>query len=717
MKYIFGFFILVGIGFAGWLFTLYEEIKDDVKKVIEYKPKLSTQFYDKNGKLIANTFKDENREYVKYDDIPARIIEGLIAIEDTHFFEHRGINPDAISRAMIKNIKAGGYVEGASTLTQQLVKMLVLSREKKLIRKIKEALLSLRLETLLTKEEILERYLNHVYFGHGYYGIKTASRGYFKKELYELSLKEMAILVGLPRAPSFYDPTKNLKISLARANQVISRLNTLGWINKDQYENSITETPIIHNQTLTQNKAPYVIDYVIKKLRKDIPDIKYGGYKVKLTIDLNAQDIAREGLKLSYEDALKRDLSYREKENTLDDNSFIETLNGAVISINSNTGKILAMVGGVDYKASMYNRAVQSKRQPGSSIKPFLYQTALNEGFNPLSNLVDISRTYDLNLKKDEKDKTEEDETKKFKDFTQEDISHLSEEDFQILIQEDKKLEEFTKIALSEMEDKKFEKLKKEIYDKKWKPKNYGGKYKGLISLRDSLAYSRNLSTINLVTDIGINTMHKSLLHYGFKDIPKDLSITLGAMSTSLLELSEYYSFFANQGTQVKPYIVEQIINKNNEVVNFMPNTKEINSPEQTYLVTSILHDTVKRGTGKRARVSGIELAGKTGTTNDNKDAWFCGYSPSIQTIVWFGNDNNKPMRKSETGGKIAAPVFSHFYKNYLKIHPEIQRKFIKPENIFVSKINGKKEYYTKTSPLPEIEVPVIENENSNIEF
>lgn len=657
LKYIFGFLVLIGIGVLGWLYTLYDEIKGDVEKVVNYNPKQSTHFFDKNGKLIAVTFKDENREYVKYDDIPARIIEGLVAIEDTQFFEHYGINPDAISRAMIKNVKAGGYVEGASTLTQQLIKMLVLTREKKLIRKIKEALLSLRLETILTKEEILERYLNHVYFGHGYYGIKTAAKGYFNKDLYELSLKEMAILVGLPRAPSFYDPTKNLKISLARANQVISRLNTLGWINKEQYERSIKEIPEVYDQTLTKNKAPYVIDYVIKQLKEDIPDIKYGGYKIKLTIDLNAQNIAKDALKNSYNEALKRDLEFRKKLKTADDDSFIKELNGALVSIESNTGKILALVGGVDYKKSMFNRAVQSKRQPGSAIKPFLYQTALNEGLNPASQLIDISRTYDY---KDDKGE-----------------------------------------------------------EKKWQPKNYGGNLKGYVNLRDSLVQSRNLSTVNLVTDTGINIMYKGLESYGFKDLPVDLSITLGSMSVSLLELSEYYSVFANEGTKVKPYIIEQIINKDGESVIFEAETKQVNSPEQTYLITSILNDTVNRGTGKRAKVEGISLAGKTGTTNNNVDAWFCGYSPSIQTIVWFGNDNNKPMRKTETGGKIAAPVFGEFYKNYLKLHPEIPRDFVKPEKVFSSRINGKTEYYTDLSPLPEIEIviPVENPDEEAMEF
>ena len=639
MKYIFGLFIILGLMVAGWLYNLYDEIKHDIDAVVNYTPKQSTQFFDKDGKLIANTFKEENREYVKYDDIPARIIEGLVAIEDTQFFEHHGINPDAISRAIIKDIQAGGFVEGASTLTQQLIKMLILTREKKLLRKVKEALLAIRLETVLTKEEILERYLNHVYFGHGYYGIKTAAKGYFNKDLYELSLKEMAILVGLPRAPSFYDPTKNLKISLARANQVITRLDTLGWINKEQFETSMKESPVIFNQTLTKNKAPFAVDYAISLLVNDIPDILYGGYKVYLTIDLDAQEIAQDALKASYDDAIKRDLDIRKGEKKPDD-TYVKELNGAIISMESSTGKILALSGGIDYNQSMFNRAFQSKRQAGSAIKPFLYLSALNNGYNPASQLIDISRTYNYTVGGEQK---------------------------------------------------------------KWQPKNYGGKFEGIVSLRDSLTQSRNLSTLNLVTDVGINTVTNELKTYGFKDIVDNLSITLGSMSVSLVEFSEAYSIFSNNGTQVKPYIVEQIINQSGQSLTFEPQIKSLIKPEQIYLMTSILSDVVTKGTGKAAQVSGIELAGKTGTTNDNIDAWFCGYSPSIQTIIWFGKDNNTPMRKSETGGKIAAPVFSYFYKKYLEIHPEITRNFTMPENVYTANINGRTELYTDTSPLPEV--------------
>jgi penicillin-binding protein 1A len=642
IKYIFGLFIILGLVITGWLYQLYDEIKEDIDSVVNYAPKQSTQFFDKDGKLIANTFKEENREYVKYDDIPARIIEGLVAIEDTQFFEHHGVNPDAISRAIIKDIVAGGFVEGASTLTQQLVKMLILTREKKLIRKVKEALLSIRLETILTKEEILERYLNHVYFGHNYYGIKTAAKGYFNKDLYELTLKEMAILVGLPRAPSFYDPTKNLKISLARANQVITRLNTLGWINKEQFENSMKEIPTIFNQTLTKNKAPYAVDFAISQLINDIPDILSGGYKVYLTIDLDAQEIAQEALKTSYESALKRDLEFRKSEKKPNDDTYVKELNGAIITMESSTGKILALSGGIDYNQSVFNRAFQSKRQAGSSIKPFLYQIALNSGYNPASQLIDISRTYDYKVGG---------------------------------------------------------------VEKKWQPKNYGGNFEGIVTFRDSLTESRNLATLNLVNDLGVTTVTNELKNFGFKDVEDNLSITLGSMGVSIIDFSEQYSMFSNNGTKVKPYIIEQVINKSGQSVSFEPQTKQMMKPEQIYLMTSVLQDVVLRGTGKSAQVPGLEVAGKTGTTNDNIDAWFCGYSPSIQTIIWFGKDNNTPMRKTETGGKIAAPVFSQFFKEYLKIHPEIPRNFSIPQNVYTVQVNGKNEYYTDTSPLPEVQI------------
>ena len=719
MKYVLGFFAILSLSIASWIIYLYANIRFDIDKVVNYNPPLTTQFFDKNGELVANIFQKEHRLYVKYDDIPPRIIEGLIAIEDTMFFEHNGINLDAISRAIIKDIKARKLVEGASTLSQQLVKTLVLSREKKILRKIKEILLTLRLETILSKEGILERYLNQVYFGHGYYGIKTAALGYFKKELYELSLKEIAMLVGLPRAPSFYDPTRNLKFSLARANQVIRRMHKIGWINKSEYDASITAVPIVYKQTLTQNKAPYIIDYALKQLKNNVKDLRSSGYKVQLTIDLKAQQIAREGLNHAYDLILKRDVKSFARDKTayvkakekirklkikVENGSFtvpskydqegkeiedwinplsipkklayikerevineetgistielistrVDTLNAAQITIESSSGKIITMLGGIDYKKSSFNRVIQSQRQPGSSIKPFLYQKALDSGYSPATNLIDISRTYS------------------YKDGDEE---------------------------------------------KQWKPRNYvEGNYKGFVPLREALVHSRNLATINLVTDLGIDVVYNGLKEYGMKKIPFDLSITLGSFAMSPYKLTQAYSMFSNNGVQVKPYLISSIINKNNTKINFEKEETYITSPAQTYLMTSILYDTVNRGTGRMARVKGLDVAGKTGTTNNNVDAWFAGYTPSMLTITWFGNDDNKPMGRRETGGRAAGPAFAYFYKNYLKIHPEIPRKFIKPEEVRTSIINGKREYFTDISKLPEV-IRVPQNEEEQIEF
>jgi len=629
--------ILLGLSVIIGLIVLYSQIRFDVDKIVDYKPRLTTQFFDKNGVHLGNIFDKENRVYVKYSSIPPRITEALVAIEDTNFFEHNGINIDAILRAIIKDIKAMGLVEGASTLTQQLVKTMILTRDKKLIRKIKEVLLSLRLESLLSKEQILERYLNQVYFGHGYYGIKTASLGYFHKELGELNLKEIAILVGLPRAPSFYDPTKNLKYSLIRGNQVIKRLKTLGWINETEYNNSINYIPTVYNDTLSQNKAPYILDTAINELQNDVDDLRTGGYKIELTIDLEAQNIAKEALIHGYNKILERDKNKDTEESTT------KTLNGAMVVLENNSGAILSMVGGIDYKKSSFNRARQSIRQPGSSVKPFLYQVALNLGYSTASNLVDISRTYRYNSKQNE--------------------------------------------------------------EKVWQPRNYEKNFKGLVTFRYALVHSRNLATINLVTDMGIDILYKELERYGFEDIPYDLSITLGSFGISPLDLSEKYTIFSNNGIMVKPYLIASLTNRYEQKIVFEKEEQYIMPNSQTHIMTSILRDVVKNGTGRNAKVKGLETVGKTGTTNNNIDAWFCGYSPTLQTLVWYGNDDNKPMGKRETGGRTAAPAFSYFYTKWLQLHPEIQRKFIEPKNIFHQKFNGKDEIFTKISDVPKNEI------------
>jgi len=622
--------ILFAVALSAAFIYAYEEVSLDADRLINYKPETSSVILDRNGKKLAYVFKKQHRLYANYDEIPGKLVEGLIAMEDTQFFEHKGINPDAIIRAGIKDIKAGAFVEGGSTLTQQLIKNKILSNEKKLARKIKEAILALKIENVLSKEDIIERYLNEISYGNNYFGVKTAANGYFHKELNELSLKESAILVGLPNAPTYYNPLKHYKRALNRANSVLYRMKSLGWLTDNAYLKAVKESPKIYKTSLTQNIAPYIVDEVLRRFNGKLGDVRTGGYKIYTTVDMKQQKIARDAVAYAYKKALKR---YRENAKT-------STLNAAFVSVESSTGDVLAMVGGVNYKKSAFNRVTQSERQPGSAFKPFIYQTALDMGYNPASPLTDLARTFHY-----------------------------------------------------------YSGGKPKV----WAPKNYERNFKGFMSLREALVHSRNLATINLVSDIGVSTVRKRLAFLDVPHIPRDMSIALGNLGLSPMKMAQIFSVFANKGHMIEPRIVSKIISRDGAVI-YSTKQKEIEgftTPEQAYLMTDILKDVIKRGTGRNAKVSGIELAGKTGTTNKNVDAWFCGYSPTIETIVWFGRDNNKPIGKGGTGGGTAAPAFAYYYKELLKLYSGTKKTFDIPQGIFRGKYKGKTELYTNHSPFP----------------
>ena len=627
IKILLSLFVIIAFCVLFFVVQLYVEIRGDTDRIVHYKPPIATQIFDRQDRLIANLFEKEFRFYANYEEIPPKLIEALIAIEDTLFFEHPGINLDAIMRAMVKNLQQARYSEGGSTLTQQLIKNVALTREKTIERKVKEMLLALRLETILSKEEILEKYLNNTYFGHGYYGVKTASMGYFHKEMKDLTLKEIAMLVSLPRAPSFYDPTKKYDFSLGRANTVLQRMFELGWITQKELDIGVKESPMVYDETLTQNVAPYVVDEVQRQL-KDIKDLKTGGYKIYLNIDLDYQNLAQEALYFGYEQILSR----HSKDETLKD-----SLNGAFVLLENNTGRILALVGGVDYEKSSFNRATQSQRQVGSSIKPFLYQSALNVGFSQNYQIPDIARTYQYRIN--------------------------------------------GKV-------------------KQWQPKNYGNKIQGFVDLKTALTKSLNLATINLVEEVGFERIYRDILDYGFKNVPKDLSISLGSFGASPVEMAKNFTIFSNYGKVVEPQLISAIINYNGEINNFSFIEEERISKEQSFLMVDILRSVVNSGTGGKARVKGLEIAGKTGTTNKNVDSWFCGFTPSLEAVIWYGKDDNTSMGYSETGGVAAAPVFAYFFEKLLEKDPGIPRNFNVPENVRKRVINDKIFYYTKESPI-----------------
>lgn len=617
--------------FAAFIYA-YNEIKLDADKLINYNPPTSSVILDAKGEKIAYIFEGQHRLYATYDEMPGYLIEALVAIEDTRFFEHNGVNPDAIIRAALRNFKAGHKVEGGSTLTQQLVKNTILNNERSYSRKIKEAILSMKIENELTKEQILERYLNEMFFGHGYYGVKTAAKGFFRKELDELTLKESAMLAGLMKAPSVYNPTRHLDKALTRASTILARMNKLGWITHDKYIHAVKEVPTIYKDTLTQNIAPYITDEVVRRLKKEFKDIKSGGYTIYTTIDMEQQKIAREALRYAHKKIVKKQ---KENVNTT-------TINGALLAVENNTGNIKAMVGGVDYKKSAYNRVSMMTRQPGSAFKPFIYQVALDLGYNPGTELTDVARTF------------------------------------------------------------QYYKNGKRVI---WRPKNYESNFVGFIKLREALVHSRNLATINLVTEIGVQRIFEKLKQLNIPHIPQDMSIALGNLGLSPVKMAQIYSAFANGGHMIEPRLISKVLSRNGTVI-YESKTQEITdftTPEQAFLMTDILKDIVTRGTGRNAQVPGVQVVGKTGTTNKNVDAWFCGYSPSTEVIVWMGRDNNKPIGRGGTGGGTSAPAFSYFLKKLHKMYPDMPKKFTRPEGVYNAKDGVITELYTDISPLPTI--------------
>ncbi|HFS82716.1 MAG TPA: penicillin-binding protein, partial [Epsilonproteobacteria bacterium] len=409
------------------------------------------------------------------------------------------------------------------------------------------------------------------------------------------------------------------------------RMKSLGWITQEMYLKAVKESPEVYRTSLTQNKAPFIVDEVLRRFNGRLGDIRTGGYKIYTTIDMDQQRIAGEAVDFAYQQALEK---FNEQEGNT-------TLNAAFVSVESATGNILSMIGGESYERSSFNRVTQVERQPGSAFKPFIYQTALDMGYNPATPLTDISRSFQYTYKGK---------------------------------------------------------------PKIWAPKNYEKNFKGFMPLREALVHSRNLATVNLVVDLKVSTIRKRLKFLDVPHIPRDMSIALGNLGVSPLKMAQIFSVFANNGHMIEPRLVSKIISKEGAVI-YETRPKEIadfTTPEQAYLMTDILKDVVKRGTGRRARVEGIELAGKTGTTNNSVDAWFCGYSPTIETIVWFGRDDNTPIgKRGATGGGLAAPAFSYYYRELLQLYPDMKTTFDIPDGVMRGYYKDKEEIYTVNSPLP----------------
>lgn len=726
--------ITVGLGlFVSIIVILwtYSNKLPDYKFLKNYKPSVSSKLYSGGGELVSD-FSSEKRVFVPYNTIPKKVIHAFLSAEDKNFFSHPGVDARGIIRAVFRNISNIIYekrLEGASTITQQVAKNFLLSNEVSLNRKIKEAILAFRIERALSKERILELYLNQIYLGQGAYGIASASLEYFDKPISKLDYAEASLLAALPKAPSKYNPFKNIDLAKRRRDLVIKNLYDNSYIGYKKYK-KLLNTKI----TLKKRKKIYLEDarYYVEDVRKFIVE-KYGfdrvykqGFNIKTPINLDIQTIATQSLRdgliqydkrkgwrgplLNKKDTnnwnndLKKyhleksigwnlaiikkknkffveietdqkiagkieyqDVSWTKKEldklfkvgdivyvNKIKDNIFslkqLPKANGGIVVMDPFTGRVIAMSGGFSFKRSEFNRATQATRQPGSAFKPFIYALALENNFTPSTLILDAP------------------------------------------------------IVLDQGEDLK-----------KWKPENYGKKFYGPSTLRTGLEKSRNLMTVRIAQELGIKkitTFSKQLKIY---ENPEELmSISLGSAETTLLKLTTAYCSFINGGKLIEPIFVDRIQDSEGntiynsekrvckkcneisflgeEIPKITDNFPQIFSAETAYQVTSMLEGAIQRGTGRKLKDLNLDLAGKTGTTDENNDAWFVGFTSNLVVGVYVGFDEPKSLGRYETGSKTALPIFKAFIKNAVK--KKDARPFKVAKNIkmmVIDLITGKK--------------------------
>lgn len=559
-----------------------------IKNLESFKPTIVTKIYSSDDEIIK-TFTAYRFEKVDIVDVPDNLKNAIISTEDKNFYSHDGYDLFGLARSTVANLKAGRVVQGASTITQQLSRILFLSNEKTFDRKIKEIIISARIEKTISKDKILEMYLNNVYLGSGAYGVAGASTIYFNKPLKDLTLAECALIAGLPQAPSVYSPYNNLDLAKQRRAQVLTRMYKMRYITKDEYKQALDEPVRLNSNPsiYTLNRAPYFVDYVMNELESlgfDETEISQGGYKVVTTLNYKAQQAADE--------AIRRNLAAWGL--TKDQQQ------AAVFSFSPISGEIITYIGGKDYGKSQYDRVTQAIRPPGSSFKPFVYAAAVQKGWQPTDKIDD------------------------------------------------------TPIRIAE-----------------WSPRNYGGKYRGKIPLYKGVMVSSNVVAVRLIKDVGIRSVINIARSLGITTpLEYDFTIALGSNGVKLSEMTVAYGAFANGGFKVKPYAVERVETSRGKVVYQAPKTRIIKviDLDTASNVTAMLKQAVINGTGKAANIN-KPMAGKTGTTDNYKDAWFIGYTPDIVTGVWVGNDDNTKM-SNLTGGTVPALIWKDMMKVATEKYP-----------------------------------------------
>ncbi|MBI9110047.1 penicillin-binding protein 1A [Maridesulfovibrio ferrireducens] len=733
---------ILGISSAAGLYYWASRDLPGFKNVTDYNPPLVTTVYTHDNKVLGYFYK-EKRFLVRMDEMTPLLSKAFLAAEDASFYEHDGVDFSAISRAFVANLRGGSIKQGGSTITQQIIKRLLLTPEKSYKRKIKEAILAFRLEHYLEKDEILTIYLNQIYLGAGAYGVEAAARVYFGKHVSDLTVAECALLAGLPQAPSRYDPYRHPERAKARQLYVLGQMYEHRWIDRDQYntaidqqlvyksmedpswqngpyyleevrrwlldkygeeavyygglnvvtacdlkhqkaaddavrtglENSSTRRgwkgPLAHLQPadfqkfLTTDVVPvsdlkpgYWVKVLVTKVAKTEASVKFGKYSAKMPVTsmhwcrkpdirkahdqvrpvkdattvLKSGDVVwakltkaffKDGSEVNF-NQVSADAAELEGVSWTVDLVQRPVVEGALVSMDPRSGEIKAMVGGYSFHKSQFNRATQAKRQPGSAFKPIVYSTAMDNGYTPASIMMDAPFVY------------------------------------------------------TDM-----------VAGKLWKPENFEGVFYGPTLLRTALVKSRNLVTIRLAQKMGISKIVERAKTMGLEgEFPHDLSVALGSASVTLINMIEAYSAFARGGTSVKARLVLTVNSAWGELLyESKPEVHDAISPQTAYIMCNLLKEVVQRGTGWRAKVLGRPVAGKTGTTNNEQDAWYMGFSPYLLTGVFVGFDQLTPMGKWETGSRAASPIWVSYRKEVEKDYPYMD--FPQPDGVVMAKIDA----------------------------
>ncbi len=605
--------VLVLAGSSFLYYILLEELPS-IAALKDYRPSLATRVYSDNNELIDEFFA-EDRKIIPYADVPKIVVQAFVAAEDARFFQHKGFDLQSITRAFYKNLEAGRIVQGGSTITQQVAKLLYLSPEKSYLRKIKEAILAYKIDTYLTKEEILHLYLNHIYLGHGTYGIEAASEAYFGKSSRSLTLAEAAVLAGLPKAPTTYSPYVNIEKARQRQAYVLDRMVEDGYITREDKEKAIAKPLHLRSIRPKDKIAPYFVEHIRRYIQEKYgSDVLYReGLEVYTTLNIEMQKAART--------AMDKGLVELEDREGYDRG----VVQGALVCMEAKTGAVKALVGGRNFGKSEFNRAIQAKRQPGSAFKAILYTAAFDKGMTPSTRVMDAPLVFEDTLA-----------------------------------------------------------------NTIWKPQNFDRKFHGPTTLRNALTHSRNIVTIRVLQEIGVDYAAAYAANMGISGpIARNLSMALGTTGVSLIDLVRAYGVLANQGKKVQPFFIRKIVDRTGHVFEEATvRSEQVIDPRIAFMSTYVLQDVVESGTGRRVKSIGRPVAAKTGTTDENRDAWFLGYTPSLVTGVWVGWDLERSLGSQEVGGRAAAPIWLYFMEKAVQGSPV--ETFPVPEGIVFIKVNPK---------------------------